>query len=94
MVAEQAKLNYIAGNRDDFILQTFGETNYDKWRFRMKLFFEMKNCYDVIQHINLKLTIVISVLTNITNNIRNNYKDMIEKFDETYLPKRSAIKLL
>jgi len=34
--------------RDEFLLQVFNGDGYDKWRFRLMLYLEMKDCHEVI----------------------------------------------
>ncbi|KAF2887557.1 hypothetical protein ILUMI_18616, partial [Ignelater luminosus] len=41
------KMN-IKRKKDDILLQMFDGTNYDKWKFRLNLFLEMKECNEVI----------------------------------------------
>ncbi|KAG6438785.1 hypothetical protein O3G_MSEX000222 [Manduca sexta] len=35
--------------KEELKLQVFNGTAYDKWKFRLKLFLEMKDCYEVIE---------------------------------------------
>ncbi|KAK2578108.1 hypothetical protein KPH14_000538, partial [Odynerus spinipes] len=38
--------------REEFALQVFNGTQYDKWKFRLKSFLEMKECLEVIEEDN------------------------------------------
>lgn len=38
----------MAEHKEDFFLQMFDGTGYDKWRYRLQLFLEMKDCESVI----------------------------------------------
>lgn len=95
-----------------FTLQVFDGTHYDKWRFKLKLFLELKECLEVIENDERPTTIKeedwkmkeIKAKNIIVNSIMNTQleliisektaKKMIEKLDENYLIKSSAVKLM
>lgn len=102
----------MAEKKEELTLQIFDGVNYDKWRFRLKLFLEMKECIDVIKYETRPSTIQeeswnkkeTKAKNYIVNSISNTQleliiteesaKKMVEKLDEIYLVKSSAIKLL
>lgn len=102
----------MADRKDEFILNTFDGTGYDKWRFRLLLFLEMKECNEVILNETRPEAITeatwskmeIKAKNYIVNSVTNTQleliisqtsaKNMIEKLDEMYLVKNSAMKLL
>lgn len=43
------KLNKLADKKYEFILKVFDSNDYDKWKFRLMLFLEMKNCSELYQ---------------------------------------------
>ncbi|KAF2896317.1 hypothetical protein ILUMI_09856 [Ignelater luminosus] len=101
-----------SNKKDDILLQLSDGTNYDKWKFRLNLFLEMKECNEVILYEQKPSTITedawkkkeIKAENYIVNTITNTQlkliisemsaKKMIKKFDEIYLTKNSAMKLL
>ena len=102
----------MATENKGFILQVFDGTHYDKWKFKLKLFLELKECNEVIEsdarpeaikeedwkkkEIKAKNYIVNSMMNTQLELIisETTAKKMIEKLDQTYLIKSSAIKLL
>lgn len=102
----------MAVNKEELTLQIFDGSNYDKWRFRLKLFLEMKECIEVINHETRPSTIQeelwnkkkIRAKNYVVHSISNTQlelvitektaKKMVEKLDEIYMVKSSAIKLL
>ena len=102
----------IASEYKGFTLQVFDGTHYDKWKYKLKLFLEFKECSEVIANDEKPITITendwkkkeIKAKNYIVNSITNtrleliiseeSAKRMIDKLDENYLVKRSAVKLL
>lgn len=39
----------MSDHKEDYFLQVFDGTHYEKWKFRLKVFLEMKNCLEVIE---------------------------------------------
>lgn len=102
----------MAREERDFVLQVFDGSNYDKWKFRLNLFLQMKDCSEAIlyderpdaiseeswkkRQVKAKNYIVNSVTNTQLELIitQDTAKQMINKLDEVYLVKSSAVKLL
>lgn len=110
-VREQKEKEKMADRKDEFLLNTFDGTGYDKWRFRIMLFLEMKECNEVILNETRPADITeakwskmeIKAKDYIENSVTNTQleliisqtsaKNMMEKLDEIYLVKNSAMKM-
>ena len=102
----------MASENKGFTLQVFDGTHYDKWKYKLKLFLEFKECNEVIENdarpdeitetdwkkkeIKAKNYIVNSMTNTQLELIisEESAKKMIDKLDEHYLVKSSAVKLL
>ena len=102
----------MASENKGFTLQVFDGTHSDKWKYKLKLFLEFKECNEVIENDERPTAITevewkkkeIKAKNYIVNSMKNTQleliiseetaKKMIDKLDENYLVKSSAVKLL
>ena len=102
----------MASENKGFTLQIFDGTHYDKWKYKLKLLLEFKECSEVIENDERPAEITeiewkkkeIKAKNYIVNSMTNTQleliiseesaKKMIDKLDEHYLVKSSAVKLL
>ena len=100
----------MASGNKGFTLQVFDGTHYDKWKYKLKLFLEFRECSEVIANDVRPVAIAevesrkkeIKAKNYIVNSMTNTQlgfiiseesaKKMINKLDEKYLGKSSAVK--